>query len=113
VRHRVVRTGIWLYDGTVEKPVYIVELDHDFWYEIDKADGKLKPGEQPQLNDSGLAYYIYFREVPARPPLWPDSGGLPSIDLACEYAQSRVPSPISWRYARTPDHSGARRFYRL
>ena len=97
MKHRVARAGSWLYDGSVRRPVYIVELDYDFWYEIAKADGTLEPGEKPELNPQGLQYYVCFREVPAEPPLWVDSPGHHSIDGACEHAQSKVPSQISWQ----------------
>lgn len=97
MNHRVVRTGVWLYDGTVERPVYIVELDYDFWYEITKADGMLESGEKPVLNSEGVQYYVCFWEVPAEPPIWVDSIGHHSIELASERAQSKVPSQISWQ----------------
>jgi hypothetical protein len=97
VKHRVARSGTWLYDGSVPRPVHIVELDYDFWYEIAKADGMVEPGEKPDLNPQGLRYYVCFREVPRQAPIWVDSPGHYSIGQACEHAQSKVPSPISWQ----------------
>jgi hypothetical protein len=31
---KIVKTGWWLYDGTAERPVDIVGLGFDFWYEL-------------------------------------------------------------------------------
>ena len=97
MKHRVARSGTWLYDDSVTRPVYIVELDCDFWYEIAKAEGTLEPGEEPDLNPQGLQYYVCFREVPAEPPIWVNSPGYHSIELASEHAESKVPSSISWQ----------------
>jgi hypothetical protein len=96
MRHRVVRSGAWLYDGAVARPVHIVELNYDFWYEIAKADGLLESGEKPHLNLQGLQYYVCFKDIPADPPIWVDSIGHDSAELASSHAQSRVPSRISW-----------------
>ena len=94
--HQVVRSGTWLYDDAVNQPVYIVMLDYDFWYEITKADGLLKAGEVPHLNEAGTQFYVCFRAVPETPPIWVDSPGFDEMEQACECAQSKVPSPISW-----------------
>ena len=94
--HEVVRSGTWLYDGTASRPVFIVMLDYDFWHEIGKADGLLDSGETPHLNDAGRQYYACFREVPESPPIWMDSPGFDEVQRACEWAQSKVPLPISW-----------------
>lgn len=96
MKHRVVRSGTWLYDGTVKRPIYIVELDYDFWFEMCKGDGFLEPGEKPELNADGFLYYVCFWKVPKKPPIQVDSVGHDSIHQTSEYAQSKVPTQISW-----------------
>jgi len=98
----VVRSGTWLYDESVPRPVYLVQLDYDFWYEVAKADGMLQPNEQADLNADGVLYYVCFRDVPPEPPIWVDSPGFASLELAAGHAQARVPSPITW--ASRADH---------
>jgi len=46
----IVARGTWTYGGIAPMPVFIIETDYDFWFEIAKADGDLEPGEQPDLN---------------------------------------------------------------
>ena len=91
----VVATGTWVYGGTVASPVWIVCADFDFWYEVAAADDALEPGETPDLNDDGLAYYFAFRE-PSPDRFWPDGGGFPTVDEAQRAAAQRVPTPIRW-----------------
>ena len=97
MRHRVVRSGAWLYDGTAAAPVNLVETDYDFWHETTNADGMLEPGDAPALNPDGHLYYVCFKEVSATEPLSVDSEGFSSPDLAALHAQSRVAGPITWR----------------
>jgi hypothetical protein len=94
--HRVVRSGTWLYDQTVTRPVYIVQLDFDFWYEIAREENSLEANEQPTLNADGHQYYVSFRGLPREGPIWVDSIGFDSVELASEHAQSRVPTPVVW-----------------
>ena len=96
MNHRVVRSGSWLYDGSVVSPVHLIQTDYDFWYETTRADGTLEPGEHPELNPEGHLYYVCFREVPSSSPLWVDSEGFPSLGLAEAHAQSKVAGPITW-----------------
>lgn len=94
----IVASGSWVYADTVERPVDIVGLDYDFWYELARADGQLEPGESPRSSDeNGLLYYVRFRH--AGEPVagtWPDSGGHDTIDAAKHAAAGRVVGPISW-----------------
>ena len=97
MNRQLVRSGIWKYDGSVDMPVDIVQLDFDFWHEISKWDGLLKPGESPELNSEGFLYYVCFRSDPLKTPGWVDSPGLKSLDEACRWAESKVTGGISWR----------------
>jgi hypothetical protein len=91
----VVATGCWIYGGIAESPVWIVRTDFDFWYEIAAADRALEPGETPELNDDGMAYYVAFRE-PADGRFWPHDGGFPTIEAGQSAAARRVPTTIQW-----------------
>ena len=94
---QVIERGEWLYDGMALMPATIVALDYDFWYEIGKADGRLEPGEVPELNPHGLLYYVCFRSDPSEHPGWVDSQGFPDVATAKAWAAGQVPSPINWR----------------
>ena len=89
--------GFWLYDGLVVTPVHLVETDYDFWHETTKADGLLETEEAPALNSHGHLYYVCFTDITAPGPLWVDSEGFESADLAALHAESKVPGPITWR----------------
>jgi hypothetical protein len=67
VRVRIMKTGRWLYDGSVYGPVDIVALDFDYWYEIAPAEGALEEGELPETPDDGEAlYYVRYRDAGKR-----------------------------------------------
>ena len=95
----ILRTGIWLYDGSIEKPVDIIGLDYDFWYELGKADELLEPGEEPEgLSPEGLLYYVRFRCAgDTTEPTSVDSPGRVTIEAAMRDAQDKVPKPILWK----------------
>jgi hypothetical protein len=78
-------------------PVHVLELDYDFWFEIDKADGVLQKFERPALNSDGHLYYILYRGILDDSKVWVNSDGFETVELAVEHAQSRLPAPISWR----------------
>ncbi|MFG2001535.1 hypothetical protein ACGFNU_20535 [Spirillospora sp. NPDC048911] len=92
----VVATGTWEYAASVQKPVFIVRLNYDFWYEIAKEDGHLEPDEQPRLNDEGNIYYVSFHGIHRDGTFWPDSGGNLTIEDAKAAAESKLPSDITW-----------------
>lgn len=95
---RIVRKGRWLYDGAVYRPVDIVALDRDWWYELAAADGTVEPGESPApMGDSGFLYYVRFRRAgERRRSTWMDSPGHRTVEAAIADAEARVPSPIEW-----------------
>jgi len=104
-----IREGTWLYDESVEKPVFLVKADFDFWYEIGKADGQLEENEKEELNEDGFLYYICFRSDPNAEPGWLDSPGHKTEKEAMDWAQSKSPSPINWNPMSEPVASGQRR----
>ncbi len=95
-RKDIVAEGTWLYDGVLEKPVYIVRLDHDFWFEIGKADDQLEPGEQPRLDDEGFAYYASFHGIRPDGTFWPRLIGYRSLAEAKAEVERLLPSAVEW-----------------
>ncbi len=51
-----VRVGEWLYDGKVPMPVRIIVQNWDYYYEEGYDP------EEPDLNASGLAFYVVYGE---------------------------------------------------
>jgi hypothetical protein len=95
---KIVKRGIWLYDGTVEKPVDIIALDYDWWYELAKADGMLEPDEDPEpLGKEGYIYYVRFkRALETEGPNWVDSCGHQELKEAIKAAEAKVSGGIKW-----------------
>jgi hypothetical protein len=91
----IVGIGTWVYGRTADAQVWIVRADFDFWYEVAAADAQLEPGEQPDLNEEGVSYYVVFRQ-PEPDQLWPDGGGFPTRKEAQRDAERRVPTAIRW-----------------
>ena len=94
----IARSGRWLYADVVEKPVDIVGLPYDFWYEMAKADEQLERDENPRpLNEDGLLFYVRFRHAgETSTPTWPDSGAYETIDGAMRAAEATAPTTIRW-----------------
>ncbi len=94
----IVESGIWLYADSVEKPVDIISLDYDWWFELAKSDDQLEPDEIPEpLNHLGVLYYVRFKHAAENSePTWPDSVGCQTIAQAKKIAQNKAPSQIVW-----------------
>jgi hypothetical protein len=94
----IVRSGSWLYAKEVAKPVDVVGLPYDFWFELARADDQLPPDETAMpLSDEGLLYYVRFRHAgETTEPTWPDSAGYDTVGAAMRNAEERVPSGIAW-----------------
>lgn len=94
----IVKKGTWLYDETAVKPVDIVALDFDWWYEMVKNEDGLEEGEQPiPLGDDGYIYYVRFQRTgESEHPTWVDSGGERSLSEAIKVAESKVTGEITW-----------------
>lgn len=95
---KIVRHGRWLYDDLIYKPVDVISLNFDFWYEIGAADDQLEPDEVPTpMNSKGVLYYYRYRKAGERTlPTWPDSPGFVELEDAMRAAQESLPSPIEW-----------------
>ncbi len=95
---RIVKTGTWLYDGTIERPVDIIALDFDWWYEMAKADGILDADEAPmKLGHEGYLYYVrYQRAAETTEPTWVDSPGHQEVEQAMHFAEKKVIGGITW-----------------
>lgn len=92
--------GKWFYDNTVEKPVFIIEQNYDFWFEMAKSEGTLEKNEVPQLNSDGIAFYLFFdnelsiNQIVEKPI--GVRGGFLTIDETKNYAKDLLPSPVIW-----------------
>ncbi len=93
------KTGVWLYDGTAEKPVDIVSLPYDWWYSLAEADDMLEPDEEPEsVNENGVLYYVRFRYAGVQEePTWVDSQGYQNLNEAIAEAESKVTGSIQWQ----------------
>jgi hypothetical protein len=96
---KIVKTGQWLYDGSVERPVDIVGLDFDFWYELARADGQLDEGEEPESpGGAGLLYYVRFQHAGEKSePTRVDSQAFTTVEAAMAEADSKTPTPVVWK----------------
>lgn len=94
----IVRSGRWLYADAVDKPVDVVGLPYDFWFELAKADEQLEPDETPKApGEDGVLFYVRFRHAgETSTPTWPDSSGHPTIDAAIKAAEELAPTTIIW-----------------
>jgi hypothetical protein len=95
---KIVRTGTWLYGGSVEKPVDIIALDYDWWYSLAKEDGQLEQGEMPlPLGSDGYLYYVRIqRAMSPTEPTWVDSDGHQQLSDAMKAAEEKVTGGIQW-----------------
>lgn len=80
------------------RPVDIVGLPYDFWFELARADDQLEPGETAQqLGEDGLLYYVRFRHAgETGERTWPDSSGYDTSEAAMRSAEARAPNGIEW-----------------
>ncbi|MFY0641243.1 MAG: hypothetical protein JXR16_09370 [Bermanella sp.] len=94
----IVKSGVWLYDNTVEKPVDIVSLDYDWWYEMALEEGDLEKGEKPgPFDKNGLIYYVRFQYAGVTKKVgWVDSIGHFDLSAAVREAEIKSPSGIRW-----------------
>ncbi len=96
---KIVCSGTWLYGGSVERPVDVVALSFDWWYELAKADGQLEEGEVPlALGPDGVLYYARFRCAgDLSSPTWVETQGEATLQAAMDAAALKVVGGITWR----------------
>jgi hypothetical protein len=95
----IIRTGHWLYGGSVPMPVDIIGLDYDWYYESSsKGAGILEDDDRPiPLDSSGLIYYARFRKAgETAEPTWVDTVGDATPEDAMLAAESKIPAGIIW-----------------
>ena len=95
----IIRSGTWLYDGSVDRPVDVIALEFDWWYELARADGQLEEGEEPaSVGPDGCLYYARFQHAGTSvSPTTVDSPGFETLDEAMSAAQAKVAGPIKWQ----------------
>ncbi len=94
----VVKTGTWLYDDQVEKPVRILRQTWDYYHEEGYDE------EPPDLNDEGFVFYAVYgesrRPEPGREDREPDwfsrSRTCLSLEEAVAVAEKAIGSAITW-----------------
>ncbi len=94
----VVKTGTWLYEGQVEKPVRILRQTWDYYHEDGYDD------EPPDLNDEGFAFYAVYGESRRPEPGREDreldwfsrSRTCLSLEEAVAVAEKAIGSAITW-----------------
>jgi hypothetical protein len=92
-----VAEGRFLYDSTVEMPMYLIEQNYDYFYTMYEEDGMLEEGEKPKLNSDGLVYYLFFGELPSKPPYGvSEQGVFMSIAEAKKWAQKELSYFSHW-----------------
>ena len=95
----IVKVGIWLYDNLVEKPVDVIALKYDYWYELYETDGLLEPDDKPEkLGPEGKLYYVRFQSASEQDVRFsPDSEGFQTIEKAMLAAEAKVTGKIEWQ----------------
>jgi len=65
---KAVAEGIWLYDGSIERAMYVIEQNYDYFHSMHEADGMLEDAEKPKLNSDGKVFFLYFGSLEDGPP---------------------------------------------
>jgi hypothetical protein len=95
---KIIRSGRWLYGGTVEMPVDVIGLDYDWYLESDKGAFGAEDGDQPMpLDREGFIYYVRFRMAgEIVEPTWVDTAGHSTPEEAMLAAESKILAGIVW-----------------
>jgi hypothetical protein len=84
-----VASGVWLYDGAVEKDVRVLARGYDDAWLAFYADGHgAGSGEPPPLNLEGVLYFVD----------WPGSPAFESLAEARAWADRQPWGPVRWRW---------------
>lgn len=94
---KVVARGTYEYANTSPRPVAVVRVDHDHWYELAKADNDLEIGQVPVVDDEGHAFYVSYSDVREGETFLPDSRTHRTLGDAKFDAEERAPSQITWQ----------------
>jgi hypothetical protein len=94
---RVVRSGTWYYANQTPVPVHVVVQNADRFYEMDKEEGHLEPGQQPHLNSDGQVYYIAFGEASGPQPLDLHGAGFTTADEAIAWLDNEFQCRSEWK----------------
>ena len=92
-----VAEGVWLYDGLIERPMFIIEQNYDYFHSMYESEGITEAGEQPQLNADGKAFYLFFGGLPnARPYAVSSMGVFMSPQEAKAWTERNLPYFSRW-----------------
>ncbi|QAY59566.1 hypothetical protein ET475_05915 [Microbacterium protaetiae] len=96
---RILRSGTWISEAGDIKPVDVVGLPYDYWYELADVNGELERGQTPTpFGPDRLLYYVRFAGAGTKKPR-PDSVAFPTIDAAVAEAEATV--KITWKPSRS------------
>lgn len=99
---KAVAHGTCLYDGRIEYPIYVIEQDYDYFFSMYESDGMTEEGETAVLNSNGLAYYLFFGELPAaRPYSVSNMGKFFSTEEAMNWAAKNISYFVRWCHNET------------
>jgi hypothetical protein len=82
----------------LDRPVDVVALQFDWWFELAQADGMLGEDEQPQqLGPDGCLYYARFQHAGTTlSPTSVDTPGYQTLSEAMRAAEAKVQGGIQW-----------------
>lgn len=96
--------GTWQYDeDQAQKPVDIISLTYDWWYQLAESNDLLAPNEQPDpLNDDGVLFYVRFSDAGNEDEtVWVESQAFRTLDEAIKHAEAKAKSAIDWQTSAT------------
>ena len=95
-RARLILKGRWLYDSITHMTVQIFAINYDYYFEMDKVDGVLEKGQEPELNEQGELYMIAWHDVKYFSfAVTTEFGGL-TLDKAKTAAENTIKQKIEW-----------------
>lgn len=92
----IVRTGTWMYQGSVPIRVDIWRLDFDFWHHISELDGDDSYGDPARLGPDGHLYHARFSHQGEQPTAWPSTSTCETEAEAIAAAEAKLAGPVAW-----------------
>lgn len=89
-RQKVIKSGTWLYDGQVEKPILIIRQNWDYYHEEGYDP------DPPDLNKAGEAYYLVYDGPDEQGRYHPQSKSCLSLEEAVRLAEGTIMGDIRW-----------------
>lgn len=90
-----IKRGYWLYDGLIKKGVIINAINYDYWFEMEKANGFDMTDEEPELNENGEMYIIYWTDDLFK-TIRSNTDGTLELQSTIDKAEAIVEQKINW-----------------